>query len=87
MGSPRIPFEPGAHYHIYNHAVGNEDIFREEENYLFYFVISIYYIFIPFSFTFIICSILISFSFLKMIHFLLFKRNPLLFFERNLFVN
>ena len=36
MGSPRIPFEPDGHYHIYNHAVGNDNIFREEENYDFF---------------------------------------------------
>jgi putative transposase len=28
--------EPGQSYHIYNHANGNENIFREEENYLFF---------------------------------------------------
>lgn len=28
--------EPGQSYHIYNHANGTENIFREEENYLFF---------------------------------------------------
>ncbi|UCS91855.1 transposase [Echinicola marina] len=28
--------EPGQSYHIYNHANGSEDIFREEENYRFF---------------------------------------------------
>jgi REP element-mobilizing transposase RayT len=36
MGSPRIPLEPGGVYHIFNHAVGSDDLFREEENFLFF---------------------------------------------------
>ncbi|MGY6523041.1 MAG: hypothetical protein ACXIUD_15015 [Mongoliitalea sp.] len=28
--------EPGQSYHIYNHANGMENIFREEENYRFF---------------------------------------------------
>lgn len=36
MGSPRIPFEPDGVYHIYNHAVGTDNIFNEDENYLFF---------------------------------------------------
>ena len=32
----RIPLEPEALYHIYNHSVGDENIFREEDNYLFF---------------------------------------------------
>lgn len=29
-----IPLEPGYYYHIYNHANGNEDIFKEDRNYI-----------------------------------------------------
>ena len=36
MGSPRIPLEPEGVYHIYNHAVGSDNIFRDDENYLFF---------------------------------------------------
>jgi len=36
MGNPRIPFEPDGVYHIYNHAVGSDNIFKEDENYLFF---------------------------------------------------
>ena len=31
------PFEPGSFFHVYNHAVGSELLFRETENYLFFF--------------------------------------------------
>ncbi len=36
MGIPHISLEAGGVYHIYNHAVGSDDIFREDENYLFF---------------------------------------------------
>ena len=36
MGSPRIPLEPDGVYHIYNHAVGSDNIFKEDENYYFF---------------------------------------------------
>jgi putative transposase len=36
MGNPRIPLEPDGVYHIFNHAVGADNIFREDENYLFF---------------------------------------------------
>jgi putative transposase len=36
MGSPRIPLEPGGVYHICNHAVGSDIIFREDENFYFF---------------------------------------------------
>ena len=36
MGSPRIPFQPDGVYHIYNHAVGTDTIFKEDENYHFF---------------------------------------------------
>ena len=31
-----IKLEPGFYYHIYNHANGDEDIFKEERNYLYF---------------------------------------------------
>ena len=36
MASPLIPFMPDGVYHIYNHAVGSDNIFKEDENYLFF---------------------------------------------------
>src|SRR5438045_1473966 len=36
MGIPHILLEAGGVYHIYNHAVGSDNLFREEENYLFF---------------------------------------------------
>ena len=36
MGSPRIPFQPDGVYPIYNHAVGTDTIFKEDENYHFF---------------------------------------------------
>ncbi|UFH56794.1 transposase [Spirosoma sp. KNUC1025] len=30
------PLLPGQYYHLYNHAVGNENLFRQHENYLFF---------------------------------------------------
>lgn len=35
--APPIPLLPGRFYHLYNHAVGDENLFRERENY-FYFL-------------------------------------------------
>jgi len=32
----RPPFEPGNFYHVYNHAVGKELLFRDFENYVFF---------------------------------------------------
>jgi len=31
-----LPFVPGNFFHVYNHAIGTELLFREEENYLFF---------------------------------------------------
>lgn len=31
-----IPLLPGQVYHLYNHAVGNENLFREDANYLYF---------------------------------------------------
>ncbi len=33
MSEPLAPHEPDNCYHIYNHAVGNEDIFKTDKNY------------------------------------------------------
>lgn len=33
---PTIQLEPDCFYHIYNHANGGDDLFREEENYYFF---------------------------------------------------
>jgi len=30
------PFEPGKYYHLYNHAIGIENLFRQEENYRYF---------------------------------------------------
>lgn len=30
------PFEPGLYYHVYNHANGSENVFREKDNYRFF---------------------------------------------------
>jgi len=34
MSKALIPLEPGVSYHIFNHSVGNENIFRTDKNYL-----------------------------------------------------
>ncbi|CCH03144.1 hypothetical protein FAES_5145 [Fibrella aestuarina BUZ 2] len=31
-----VPLLPGAYYHVYNHAVGEDNLFREHENYLYF---------------------------------------------------
>ena len=36
MNKYHIPLLPGHYYHIYNHAVGNEYLFREPQNYYFF---------------------------------------------------
>jgi putative transposase len=36
MSTYRILLEPGSKYHIYNHAVGSENLFREKKNYRFF---------------------------------------------------
>ena len=36
MSSVRIPLEAGGYYHIFNHAIGSENVFREDENYFFF---------------------------------------------------
>jgi putative transposase len=36
MGNPGISLQPGGYYHIFNHAVGKENVFREDENYQFF---------------------------------------------------
>src|SRR5690554_5809319 len=36
MGSKREPFEENTFYHVYNHANGIENIFKEEKNYYYF---------------------------------------------------
>jgi hypothetical protein len=36
MANPREPFEPDTIFHVYNHGNGDDLIFRENENYLFF---------------------------------------------------
>ncbi len=35
MPTPKIQFESGAFYHVWSHANGLDNLFREEANYLF----------------------------------------------------
>lgn len=37
-------FQPGEFYHLYNHAVGNENLFRNRDNYLYFLQRFRYYI-------------------------------------------
>ena len=36
MADSKTPLEPGNFYHVYNHAVGNEKLFRHSFNYKFF---------------------------------------------------
>lgn len=64
MGNKIIPFEAGHYYHLYNHGIGEENIFREGRNYDFfidrffdhlYKIISVYsYCLMPNHFHFLI---------------------------------
>ncbi len=36
MGHRVEPFRPGCYYHLYSHAVGEENLFRTEENYRYF---------------------------------------------------
>lgn len=36
MNNYHIPLLPGHYYHIYNHAVGNDNLFREPQNYYYF---------------------------------------------------
>jgi putative transposase len=36
MKNSHVLLETGGHYHIFNHAVGKDNIFREDDNYLFF---------------------------------------------------
>jgi putative transposase len=35
MGNKIVPFEAGEFYHLYNHGIGDENIFKESKNYDF----------------------------------------------------
>jgi len=39
-----LPFEPSNFYHVYNHAVGKELLFRDAENYIFFLKKFSYYL-------------------------------------------
>ena len=32
----RVPFVPGHYYHLYNHAIGDDNLFREPDNYRYF---------------------------------------------------
>jgi REP element-mobilizing transposase RayT len=36
MGSPREALIPDAYFHIFNHAVGHDNLFKDEENYYYF---------------------------------------------------
>jgi len=36
MGNKRIPMEPGKMYHVYNHGNAQDNLFRCEENYIYF---------------------------------------------------
>jgi len=36
MGNKRIPLEPDRIYHVYNHAINNENLFRNADNYVYF---------------------------------------------------
>jgi REP element-mobilizing transposase RayT len=36
MPTPKVQFESGSFYHVWSHANGLENLFREEDNYLFF---------------------------------------------------
>ncbi|OFY85055.1 MAG: hypothetical protein A3F72_04740 [Bacteroidetes bacterium RIFCSPLOWO2_12_FULL_35_15] len=36
MGNKRIPLEPENYYHIYDHSNGSDNLFRNEDNYLYF---------------------------------------------------
>jgi len=54
MPQQRIPLEPGRMYHIWTHANGSENLFREDENYRYFLDKYAYYIH-PVAGTFAYC--------------------------------
>jgi hypothetical protein len=36
MAEPRIPLEADKYFHVFNHGVGKDDIFKEDRNYIFF---------------------------------------------------
>jgi putative transposase len=48
MSENLIPLEPGNIYHIFNHAVGNENLFIDEPNYIYFISLFNKYI-VPYS--------------------------------------
>ena len=66
MVSKREPFKPGYYYHIFNHSNGDENLFREKENYYFFMKKFIEYIH-PISNLFSFCLMPNHFHFLLQI--------------------
>lgn len=54
MGNKRPPFEPGTVYHVYNHGNAEDNIFREEENYVYFLKKYAHYIY-PVARTYAFC--------------------------------
>ncbi|HKK47012.1 MAG TPA: hypothetical protein VJ964_15905 [Balneolaceae bacterium] len=54
MPQKRIPLEPGQIYHIWTHANGDENLFREDENYRYFLEKYAYYVY-PIVETFAYC--------------------------------
>ncbi|HKJ32461.1 MAG TPA: hypothetical protein VKA34_11570, partial [Balneolales bacterium] len=54
MSQPRIPLKPGETYHIWTHANGDDNIFREEENYDYFLTKYSHYIY-PVADTYAYC--------------------------------
>jgi putative transposase len=54
MPQPSIPLEPGRMYHIWTHANGDENLFRQDENY-FYFLEKYTWYIEPIAKTFAYC--------------------------------
>lgn len=63
----KIPFIPNTVYHIYNHANGNENLFRKEKNYIYFLDRYRQYI-QPIAVTFAYCLMPNHFHFLIRIH-------------------
>lgn len=54
MAQRRIPLISGSMYHIWTHANGNENLFRTDENYLYFLAKYAHYIY-PVAETFAYC--------------------------------
>jgi putative transposase len=63
MGNNRLPFVPDTFYHLYNHGNGDDNIFRNDENYNYFLKRYTYYI-NPIADTFAFCLMPNHFHFL-----------------------